>query len=560
MIKTIKENSLAILFFFIAAALIIWQLFLPGYVLTLDMVFTPKIKIFLASGEFYNSLPFKYLLAAVNYLLPGWVIQKIVFLSLFFSIGYLAYYYLPLPKKNFAPYWAGLFFLANPFVYERFLAGNWLLLFGYAGLPFFIYYLLKFFQQPNWPNSLGLVFSLLLIGLFSLHLFTMAIILFFGLTIYKLIKAGVAKKIDLVKKIFVKLLIVGILTFLFSSYWLVPYFLNAQQSVINNFNQEQWTVFKTATNSSLGTTLNVLSLYGYWGENQPWANYFLWPRANFIPWLIIAILLFCLVVIGFCQGRKSKNREVTVIFLVVGLMGFIFSCGLSDTIFKSLNLWLFKHIWFWQGFRDSQKWTAFLVLSYVFFGALGVDAILDFAKRKIKPAVKIILIILFTIPVLYTYTIWGGFGRQLQPVWYPNSWSEVNKILNQDRAGDYQVLFLPWHQYLSFKFNQYLIIQNPAKDYFDQPIIQGENMELGGVWGQGQNLLVQKIEDILRQSSDESQPETLRKLALEGVKYIIVSHDLEGMKQAINFIPVESAELRQVFDAEDLTLYQIMLR
>ncbi|MFA6410500.1 MAG: hypothetical protein WCW26_02920 [Candidatus Buchananbacteria bacterium] len=559
MLTKIKDDFFAIGFFAVVAILLIWQMFLPGYVLSLDMIFTPKLKILLPAGEFYNSLPLRWLLWLVNIVLPGWLIQKIIIFVLFFSAGFLAYRYLPVPKKNYAPIWAGLFYVVNPFVYERFLAGHWLLLLAYAILPIFIAWLLVFFEKPNWLNILKLVFCLLLIAVFSLHILTMAIMIFSVYSLYQVVNSFFEQrnKLGLRQARGIALVIISLV--IFSSYWLLPYLLTPTNFAINNFSQSNWEVFKTVGDKNLNPLVNVSALYGFWGEGQIWANYFLWPKANFSFWLALYFSLVFLVVLGFYASLKNKNYQRTGFFALVGLFSFIFACGAGDTIFKNLNLWLFNQLWFWSGFRDSQKWSAWLVLSYAYFGSFGASYFIDYVKKVSKLPVKFFVIMVFLVPTLYTYTVWGGFARQLKPVWYPASWTLANEILNQDQS-DFKVLFLPWHQYLSFDFNQRLIIQNPAKDFFDKEIIQGENMEIGSIYSQSDNQPVQAVENILLSSQSQSSQETLSQLAGQGIKYIIFTHDLDSLPGKNQYQPQASQDLAVIFNSKDLTIFEIMLR
>ncbi len=554
----IISDYLAVSLFFGLAVFLLWQMLLPGYILTLDMIFTPNVKILLGQGFFYNNLPLKYLFKFLNLILEGWVIQKIIILSLFFLIGYLAYKFLPLPQnKKVAAYWAGLFFTVNPFVYTRFLAGHYMHLFAYALLPVFISFLLKFFKDRSWKNTAWLFSAIILIGIFSLHFLVMIFLIFIFYFIYQIIFKIIKKDFCSLKDIVIKMTVGFLLFAVFSSYWILPYILSKEESVLADFNQQNLEEFKTVSDQNFSTALNVLLLYGFWGEQKPWSNYFLWPKDNFVFWLIISILLYAIIIFGAFSGLRDKNKRKTIFFILVAIFSFIFSCGVGQTIFKSFNQWLFDNFWFWSGFRDSQKWSAFLVLSYAYFGSIGVISLTDKLKKIIPLQTKYFLILFAIIPALYTYTIWGGFSRQLKPVWYPQSWHKVNEILNEDKS-EFNVLFLPWHQYLSLKFNQNLITINPAQEFFDKNIIQGENVELGKIFSQGSLEINSKIQDILIEYEQRPYQESVKMLAENKVKYIIFSHDLDGVEGSDRFIPYDSEYTIKIFNSDDLTLYKIL--
>lgn len=526
------------------AVVILWQMLWPGYILTLDMVFTPKMRFFLAGGDFYNTLPVNYFLKFLNLFLEGWIVEKIILFSLFFCLGYLAFKFLPVPDKYFSKYWAALFYTVNPFVYERILAGHWRIILAYAFLPPFLHYLIKFGRERRGKDAFLIFLWLLIIGFSSLHFLVMAALVSGIYLIFIFLKNIISDK----KKATALLkwsLIGGLIFFVISSYWLIPHLLNKSPSIVSTFDNSHWQAFATASDARLGTTLNVLALYGFWGEGQPWANYFLWPKDNFIFWSIVAVLLFFIIGAGIYSSLKNKeSRFLGFGFLILSVSAFIFSCGLGQTIFRGLNLWLFENIDFWAGFRDTQKFSAWLALGYAYFGAIGLAAIMGYLEKIKFKFSKQILIILFLIPIFYTYTMIGGFARQLQPVWYPSDWFRVNDILNRD-TSDFKVLFLPWHQYLSLDFNNNLITANPAKKFFDKPVIQGENMEIGGIFSQAGGDENKEIEMLIFDKNKSSE-EIIAELKERGVKYI-VNYEKLTENDYLKYKFLNSRNLKEVF-------------
>lgn len=555
--QILKKTDKNIFIFLGLAIIILWQMLLPGYILTLDMVFTPKIRMFLNDGIFYNNLPLKYILEFLNLFVTGWVVEKILLIILFFIMGYLAFKFLPVPKKYFANYWASLFYVVNPFVYERFLAGHWTHLFACAFLPPFIHYLLKFVQEPEIRTSLWLSFWTFIIGVFSIQFFAMAVLIFFLYIFYALIKQIVSRNKEYSKKILKQGIIFGFLLLSLSSYWLVPYFVNNGRTVAQIFTAGHLDAFKTAGHTRIGASLNVLSLYGFWGERELWANYFLWPRDNFIFWLVWAVLLAVIITLGLFSGIKDKNnRDKIIFFFLLGTAAFVLSCGAGETVFKTFNFWLFRHLSFWSGFRDTNKFSGLLALSYAFSGSIGIAAIMEFLEaRKIKFA-KQALMFLFFIPIFYTYTIFGGFARQLRPVWYPQSWYRANEILNQD-SSDFKALFLPWHQYLSLNFNRNIITANPAKAFFDKEIIQGENMELGKIFSCNNEKENEEMEELIINNSMPVD-NILKAFVKKRIKYIVFSYDLRE-KDVFGYDFLNSKNLQIIYKEKELTLYKIVL-
>jgi hypothetical protein len=138
---------------YLAVALVILgPALLPGYILTLDMVFTPQLHLNLGLT---SQLPFNLLLTALNVILPGWLIQKAPAHSPSSPSPASACTGSRPPPAPSARYAAGLFYVINPFTYERLMAGQYLVLAGYALMPWFLAALLRWLRglRPAPPPS-----------------------------------------------------------------------------------------------------------------------------------------------------------------------------------------------------------------------------------------------------------------------------------------------------------------------------------------------------------------------------------------------------------------------
>ena len=130
----------------------------------------------------------------------------------------------------------------------------------------------------------------------------------------------------------------------------------------------------------------------------------------------------------------------------------------------------------------------------------------------------------------------GGFARQIQPVWYPESWVEVNNILKQDK--ECKALFLPWHLYYSLSFNNNLVTANPAAKFFNCQIISSQDIEIG---------------EIERTAWPDWQDKA------EKIKYIIYTPDLEGA-DIYDYSFLNSDALEVIYQHKDIILYKIQPR
>ena len=148
------RRALPFIIYSVLGIVILWDLLLPGYILTLDMVFTLKIPF---PREFYGfnadpigltGLPFRLCLWALNLVLPSWLIQKILLFSVFLVSG-LGAHYLCEAKSTLGRFYAGFMYVLNPFIYVRFMVGHLRLLLGYCILPFLIKSFIRFLDEPK---------------------------------------------------------------------------------------------------------------------------------------------------------------------------------------------------------------------------------------------------------------------------------------------------------------------------------------------------------------------------------------------------------------------------
>lgn len=517
-----NKNITYILLSFLAACVVLWQLLASGYILTMDMIFGPNMNLVIDGSGFVNTLPTKYLLAFITYISNGWLAEKILLLAIFFLLFYLPLHFFKnifgLRNTQGAEYVASLFFAVNPFVYERFLAGQWSVLFGYALLVPFGAYLIEFCKNCSYKNIFKILAIVILIGLVSTHILVISVIV----AIFACLANLIGNKDGL---IFIKrCLFLGLALLICSSYWIIPAILS-NTTPLATFGPEHWEVFKTAGNGYLGTLGNVLTLHGFWGEHEKWISRFIIPSDGGWIFMTASMSFFALVFAGVCVGLKDRSLRNKVIFIIsTMLLAIIFSCGIGEGIFRNINLWIFEHITFWSGFRDTEKWSALIVLGYAFFVGLGSMKILSYFKQPKYS--RIVLYVLLAIPLFYTPMMLFGFAGQLKAVQYPNSWNEVNSVLKQEK--NCRALFLPWHEYYSLKFNNDILTGNVSRSYFDCDIVRGQNMELDSIMSQGGNGEEYDIIEKLVIDNKANPDNTLELLKERGIMYVIFTGDIVG--------------------------------
>lgn len=507
------------LFAVAGTVVVLWQMLLPGYVLTWDMVFGPA-HVFPSFSGLVNGLPLQILIYGAGFILPMWAVQKVILVGLFFSLFYLPLRFCPLKVDGWAKYAGATFYAVNPFVYERFLAGQWGALAAYALLAPFLYFLFEIIRQPRVRTALYLALTMLLVGVFSLHVFVMT-----ALIATAVLAVGVARRLSGATELLAHAALAGAIVGIVSLYWVAPLLMHPQTSPLTNFSEAHWSAFQTSADSLVfgNAAGNVLMLYGFWGESYPWMQSLRSPKDTPLVFIPALLALLIVVIVGMVVSLKAREaRPRALVLLGIAVAAFIFSLGLAASYFHGFNLWLFEQVPFWRGFRDTEKWSMWLALAYAYSFVAGVSYIAGRLGTRIARAAQCAFLLL---PLIYTFTLLGGFAGQIQPVDYPASWYEVRAMLAGDPAC--KALFLPWHQYYRLAFNNNLLTANTAPSFFDCVIVSGADAEIGAVGDQGNpDPSYRLIAEAVIDNSPGSVDATLALLRDQGIRYIIFTDDL----------------------------------
>lgn len=537
-----QKNKIIYLVYSALALITLFPLLVkPGYVFVMDMVFTPQLR---WPEPFNIHDSFLYLL---NFILPSQVIQKILLFLILFGSGVSMHRLIP-GKSELPKYFAGIFYVFNPFIYSRFLFGHLWLLVAYALMPFVVKAIFEFLDKINLKNTLKLSLWFVLIGLVSHH-FIIFVVLF--LIIASLAYSWKNRKIlGQIFKIFKYTILAGLLFFILSSWWIMPYFnlsSSRGQFIQEIISQKDFKAFQTEPDAKYGILWNVAALYGFWGDGMD--QYTL--SKDVIPyWFPLFLIIFALVVWGAISVFR-KDKFIVGIFIVTAVIAFILSVGIAYQPFTSIIDFLNEKIFIFKGFRDSQKFTALLVLTYAYLGALGFDNILKSSKLKAQSLKVLVSLFFISLPILYSSLMVWGFNGQLYTSHYPQEWFEVNEILNQDREN-FKILFFPWHQYMPFSFAENKVFANPAPIFFDKETIAGDNVEVGEIYTQSKRPISQFIEDKILAKRDEIN-NLGEILALFNIKYIILAKEIDWLEY--KFLDRQD-DLEIIYDSDYLKVYQ----
>ncbi len=489
MLEKLRDKA-HIIFYLLLSLIIIRDLLPPKYVIVWHFVIGPNwpnVDILFRSyiwGGILYTLSVKLLCL----ILPNWIVQRIIFFLVFFLSGYSAHKLVD-TTRELPKYFAGLFYMINPFIYIRFIAGyagGFLL--AYAITPLAIRSATKLFKEHDRSEFLKLLLILTAIAGLSSHFFALnlfAISIVFTANLIRTMKKDTHLALDKIKLF----TFVFIILMLLNAYWIIPAL--TTKNVLGKISEKDIEIFKPHT-KEFG---EIVTMHGYW---------YYYPEATSFPdWQALFAIFFLICLLGVNTG----NLE----FLIILILALILSMGVYDP--TGLYVTLYKVVPFFKGFRDCHKFASLLALSYSYLGAKGIDKLLNF--RRYKNISYTLIVIAFLIPPLLTPNIFS-LGDFMKPTDYPKDWYTAKNIIDNDKQ-DFHVLVLPWHMFMSFDWVKCRDkhIRNPADVFFSKPVIYGENVELPGIYSQStspvQNYVESKLSDL--------SPADLR---IIDVKYIVV--------------------------------------
>jgi hypothetical protein len=457
------------LFFAAISALILGPLWAPGYILTFDMSWTPHVR-----------APF----AVFTHLIPSWMLQKLLVFSILMLAAVGAYRLGRQAGLSGTPtYLAGLVYVMNPFIYTRFMAGQFLVLLGYALLPYVAAAVWRLLERPGLRTIVLAAAWATALSLASVHSIGLAAVLSATLVV----AWGWGRWREL-RSVATWLAGAAMLWLIGNALWLGPLLVgnSSLSRQIASFDQAQAEAFATAS-GRVGGPLNVAVLQGFWGD--PIGRYVL-PEATGLLFWLAAGLLLGLVGLGVARAWRRSDR-LGLALAAAGFIGWVLAIGLASPPTAALTSWLMDYLPFYQGYREPQKWAALLALAYACLAAGGAAWLLERLRPAAREAAGLALML---VPLIGTPMMLWGFGGQLRSTDYPPGWYELDRQLRAENPSA-RTLMLPWHQYLPLDFAG-RVVANPASGFFTVPVVSSANPELPGVPpGPDASGLTRRIED-----------------------------------------------------------------
>lgn len=544
------RSIIPIAIFSILSFIIIFPLLPPGFILTLDTVVTSKINFASITS---SSFLYQNTLGLLNYLIPAFILQKIILFSIFFLSGW-GMYRLAGKELGLFKYFAAVLYALNPFVYERIMAGHWQFMLGYSIFPFVIVATIKFLKKLDIWNIIVLSAWVTLLFNIAIH-YIFIYIPFFMTTCILYIFFNTGKISEYLKKIIILLL----LLLLMNSNWIVSSVIGISDVAISvaQFTNADLITFQSAPDKNFGLIFNLLSGYGYWAEVY---DYFISPKNIIFFWPIMAIILLIFVVLGIRHLIQIKDQDVlilTISLIIISLISLDFAGGVALEEFSKPLMILYDKFPILRSLREPQKLIGVLMLSYSFFAGYGLSFLNNRLGNRYQ---KVLFTMSIVFPIIYTPTMFGSFWGQLRPISYPVQWHEVNQIISNDE-DNFLTLFFPWHFYLSFNFTNHKVVSNPAPYFFDKPIVLSNNYETDILFSHNSQLESLHVDGLLSIEAEginllgEQVYEKVdwgRDLSVINVKYVILAKEDDWRKYL--FLETDPS-FSKIYESEEISLF-----
>ena len=425
-------------------------------------------------------------LALMASFLPAEIVGKILIVAILLgaSVGASA----ALPIRRFeARAVAALIYVFNPFVYDRLAYGQLTVLAGYALLPWFAAGVRKLLENPTSKNGLtaGLLFALL--GIVDLHLALIAAATSMVLLISYLTIARPAR--DELSRI-ARTSVVGVaVAIAASSYWLIPLSvgIGGQARSLARLGPGDLTAFSTVDDPVFGTVVNVIGLFGFWGEDT---GRFTLDK-NFVPlWPAVICVFVAMAMIGIGVGWRDniRVRHWTISMAILGAVAVVLGIGVASASVAPIVNFLDSVFPPYRGMRDAGKWGALLALAYSQLIPVTACALIDWAERHLprggrrELGVAALTALVIALPLYYGNGMLYGMHATIRPSEYPTGWYQADAMLLSD-PNHARAVFLPFHGFMEFSFirNQNAVVGSPAPSFFSIPVFASEDPEVSGV-------------------------------------------------------------------------------
>lgn len=470
-----------------AAIAVLAPAYKSGSLLSLDLVFTPRLPVPTGAWGLGPDLPRRvpigvplaWLASALGGELAGKLLLTACIAGAVAGASLLARRCGATP---IAAGGAGLLYGLSPFALTRLGAGHWGLLAAMAVLPFAAPSLAdRTDRSAAFLGAVALALTGFAGGLFAL---TLGIC---GLVVHR-------RRISLPR---------GAISLLSSQLpWLVPGIVVATTATGGPLRLA--TGFATRVNLLTATSLAAGD--GFWRRSSQ-------VGPNHATGSAIGAGLLLLAVYGHRQLPKGLRLPVVAAAAVASAIALASAIPIVRTGFGGATAGLASPL------REGQRMLPLLLLWLAPACALAVDSMAAAAARAARPLVRTALAVVAL--VLAGPGLWGVGGR-LEPARFPPGYTRAVQLVD---AAPGPVFGLPWHEYLNLSFAAHRRVLNPLPDRFGGDVLASTDPELGESHQEGadpRGPIVARIAGDIRAGRAESQ-----RLRALGIRWVVLMKEVD---------------------------------
>ena len=442
------------------------SLFHDGYLLQVDIVFGPRPGPVLPGF----GAPVSGLQAAAVDVLGGETTGKVYAIGALFLAGF-APMILFRQARWYAQCIAGLLGVLNPWVYDRMVEGQWGVVVAAAGLFLWLAAWDTLQARPGTTPAVLVALSAAAVVAFDPHAVGPVAVL----TVVACLWQRVWRDHDRLRWTAISQALLALLL----TYGVVVFFVGGHSGSYENvrqFTRADFEFFRSVASDDYGLIVNLVGLYGYWGER---IGRFPLATGGNAWWPLTTAVLVGAALLGAWLRRDRAW------LLVCGLIGLFFSASTALPGGVDAAVWLSSRLPLVSAFREPQKWSALWLLALVTLAAGAVDAI---ATRKpegrrhspgtIAMALAYALAIAALVPAGSSQV--RSLPRIVKPLQYPEYWYTTATFLERKVPHGERVAVLPWHLYQPLRATEGRLAANPATVFFPGRLTAPRNLEIPG--------------------------------------------------------------------------------
>lgn len=423
----------------------------PGFVLSYDLVFTPRQDLLATSlglgGGLPRAVPQDAVVALVEVLIPGMLVEKVALLAIPVLAGWGMLRLLPRLGAGIV---AGTLAVVNPFVVERLVIGHWGLLLAYAITPWALRAATQLRATGDPWVGVRLVVLIAAAGLTpsgSLLVTTVA------LPVALLPGSAVTSARRLL------LMLAAIATWL---PWVLPSLVHGADGSTDATGAS---VFALRAEGPWGPIITALGGGGLWNAEAV-------PASRETPLAIAATALVVgLAIAGWPRLRGWLGTGAMAWWTGIAVVGFL--AAISSALLAAV----------WSGalevvpggglLRDAHKLLAPLVLLLAASAGAGAWRVAGLARDR---ATRVALVAAVAIvPLALLPDAFLGAGGRLSAVDYPGDWGHARAAIEADpRPGD--VASFPWTAFRRFAWNDDRTVLDPAPRWMPRTTVVSDDL------------------------------------------------------------------------------------